>query len=150
MKRIQGFGQIVCVFSKIKKVMVRQNVARSSSRSKKNKKTQFLIPLRALSFVLVVDMIAIAVAFLAVGEDTGDIILQTVLFPLASFVSGFFALVSTKHVVACLLSSAVGSTLMYCIMFGFGWSAIFWILLYLISSFVGLSVAYIVLTHKSS
>ena len=148
-KRIQGFGPIVCVFSKVEKVMGKQNVARRSAQSKKGNAPQYQVLIKAISTVLVADLIVMLIALHAIGGEAGEIFLQTILFPVAAFVSGFFSLVATKHVAMCLLSSVVVHTLLYCITLGFGVGMILWILLYLINGFVGLSVAYILITHKT-
>lgn len=124
-------------------------MARRNVQSRKNKMSKYQVPLRAAGTVLIVDVIVIAIALLAVGGEPGRIFLQMVLFPLAAFVSGFFALVATRHVVVCLLSSIAIHTLLYWIALGLSGGMILWILLYLLSSFVGLSIAYIVLTHRS-
>ncbi len=117
--------------------------------SKKARVPQYWAPIKALGSVLIADLVVVAIALLAIGGETGDVFLQTVLFPLAAFVGGFFSLVATRHVVACLLVPIAVHTLLYCIVLGFSAVTALWILLYLLSGFVGLSVAYIVLTHKS-
>lgn len=124
-------------------------MARRRVQSKNRRTMRYQVPLRATGTVLAADVIVIAIALWAIGGTSGDIFLQMVLFPLAAFVSGFFALVTTRHVGVCLLSSVIIHTLLYWVVLGLSGSMILWILLYMLSSFVGLSVAYIVLTHKS-
>lgn len=136
-------------FGRVEKVVGIQTMSRSSAQSKRGGVSQYRVPIQAVGTVLVADLLVLLVAIFAIGGEAGDIFLQTVLFPLAAFVGGFFALVATRHVVACLLASIVVHTLLYGIAMGFSLAAILWIILYLLSGFVGLSIAYIVITHKS-
>ena len=129
--------------------MTKETVARRNSNNKKSGSLPYQTLLYAVGGILIADLLVMALALLGIGGETGRVYLQTVLFPLAAFVGGFFSLVATRHVLVCLTSSLVVHALLYCIALGFNVGMFLWLLLYLISGFVGLSIAYIVLTHKS-
>lgn len=96
----------------------------------------------------VIDVVAVCISRFVMTGQIGMIYLQMVFLPLAAFVSGFFTLVMTRVTGFCILVPLLVHLIAYGLVLGFSFGMFLWGLLYLISGFMGLGIAYIAMTHR--
>ncbi len=99
-------------------------------------------------FALIVDVLFACIAGIAIGGKTGTVYYQMVFLPLAAFVVAFFILIRTRKMLLGMTIPLIVHLLLYWIMVGLSLSIVLWLFLYMFSSFIGLAMAYIVVTHK--
>lgn len=112
------------------------------------KKVDFVKLAASVIIFLVVGLAGLGIARLTVGAELYKQIFRLVILPICAFVSGFVSLIVLKKAAECFLVSLFADAVIYLIVLGFSLWVLLWNLLYVFSSFIGLAIAYIILTHK--
>ena len=103
----------------------------------------------AVIIFLIFGLLGLAVSRFIAGADIYKQIFRLVALPVCAFLAGFTSLMIVKKAGSCLVAALVTNAVVFLIVMGFSWSVFLWNLLYILSSLIGLFIAYIVLTHKS-
>ena len=103
----------------------------------------------AVIIFLAVAVLGLLASRLIMGSELYKEIFRLVTLPVCAFLSGFVSLLIVKKAGSCLIAALFTDAVVYLIVIGFSWAVLLWNLLYILSSIIGLLIAYIVLTHKN-
>ncbi len=103
----------------------------------------------AVIIFLVFGLLGLGASRIIVGADLYKQIFRLVALPVCAFLAGFVSLLVVKKAGSCMVAAVVTNAVVLLIVTGFSWTVLLWNLLYILSSLIGLFIAYIVLTHKS-
>ena len=120
-------------------------------RAKQNKGMSGLSAVLAAVLVFILTgIIGYAVCRLAAGRENCAGFFKVLVLPMTSFVAGFISLMILKKAGGCLIAAAVSDIPLFLFICGMHISVLLWNLLYILSGLIGLFIAYLALTHKTS